>query len=98
MHPRNAGYEPGNHWVQCDRCPAERRAKDMRKEWNGLWVCKDRCYEPRHPGDFVRGVKENIAAMNPVRTVPEPISSGVEFEDHEQGVPSGTFTGNNNTL
>jgi len=30
----------------------------MKKEWTGLWVCKA-CWEPRHPQDSVKGVKDH---------------------------------------
>lgn len=39
----------------CDRCGFERMNSDLRKEWTGLMVCKDTCWEARHPQDFVRG-------------------------------------------
>lgn len=54
MHGRNPGYRPGDHWMVCDRCGFDYRFSQMRKTWDGLWVChKD--WEPRHPQDFVRG-------------------------------------------
>ena len=43
----------------CDRCGFERWNHQIRLEWNGLRVCADTCWEPRHPQDFVRGVPDN---------------------------------------
>jgi hypothetical protein len=52
-------YIPGNHWMICDRCGFKYRRSEMRKEWNGAWVC-EADFEPRHPQDYmVRGRKDN---------------------------------------
>ena len=48
-------YLHGENNVICDRCGFKRKSKDLKKEWNGLWVCADKCWEPRQPQDFVRG-------------------------------------------
>lgn len=64
------GYEPGNYWVICDRCGFKRRINTVRKEWNGLLVCFPECWEPRHPQDFVRAVrdKQRVPIARPDRT------------------------------
>jgi len=59
-HAQNPGYRPGNNWVTCDRCGFERRASDIKTEWNGLEVCSDTCFETRHPQDFLRAKEESI--------------------------------------
>lgn len=66
---RSPGYQPGNHWVICDRCGFATRSQDARKTWDGLVVCPED-YEPRHPQDFVRARTDTIAAQGLVR--PEP--------------------------
>ncbi len=53
----------------CDRCGAKRWAEELRKEWDGLMVCADTCWEPRNPQDFVRGVQDK---QNPPWVRPEP--------------------------
>jgi len=57
----------------CDRCGAEYHAKQLRQEWTGLRVCSGHgtrdCWEPRHPQEFVRGVKDKQA---PPWVRPEP--------------------------
>lgn len=60
----------------CDRCGFERWNGQLRKEWTGLMVCKDTCWEPRHPQDFVKGKPDR---QNPpwVRPEPEPIDVSV---------------------
>ena len=64
---RNPGYESGNHWVECDRCGCDIREKDAKETWDGLVVCPDD-FETRHPQDFVRGRREEIAAKGLVRS------------------------------
>ena len=32
----------------CDRCGFQYYYLDLKKEWNGLFVCPE-CYEPKHP-------------------------------------------------
>lgn len=60
---RNGGsfYRKGDNNLICDRTGFKIKASDSRKEWNGLVVHKDE-WEERHPQDYVRGVKEKIAA------------------------------------
>lgn len=56
----NPGFRPSDYWMTCDRCGHEYRQSRMKKEWNGLIVCKD-CWESRQPQDFVRSRHEKIA-------------------------------------
>jgi len=46
----------------CDRCGFKYKSFQLRAEWNGLRTCDgpntNGCWEPRHPQDFVRGVKD----------------------------------------
>lgn len=51
--------------VICDRCGFKKKRSECLKEWTGLIVCRDGCYEPRHPQDFVRGRVDK-------QTVPDP--------------------------
>lgn len=54
MHTRNPGYQPGNYWLECPVCGFDYRFSDMRKNWNGEWVCyKD--LDTRNQQDFVKG-------------------------------------------
>ena len=58
-------YIPGGFYRICERCGFKRRNWDTRKEWNGLIVCADTCWEARHSQDFVRGRIDR-------QTVPDP--------------------------
>lgn len=64
-HTRNAGYQPGSHWVECQRCSFDIRAKDIRKEWTGLLVCPE-CWEPRHTLDVIRSKPDRESPKGPV--------------------------------
>ncbi len=51
-------YKPGDNNAVCDRCGWTFKASTLKKTWDGLWVCA-RDWEPRHPQDFVRSVKDD---------------------------------------
>jgi len=53
----------GEPKVRCDRSGLVFNARDMRREWNNLIVHKD-FYEPRHPQEFVRGVRDDQAVRH----------------------------------
>lgn len=54
-----ADYLKIGDWnAQCDRCDFKWKASKLRKTWDDLYVCP-KCWEPRHPSDFVRGVKDD---------------------------------------
>ncbi len=53
-------YKPGDNNAICDRCGKPFKASELKKTWDGLWVCR-RDWEPRHPQDFVRGVKDDMS-------------------------------------
>jgi hypothetical protein len=89
-HPANAGFQAGNHWVNCPRCAFDYRASEMRKEWTGQYVCH-KCWEPRHPQDFVRVSRDSIAPVGPVNAEPEPVYRTVDGEDQLEPTPSMTF-------
>lgn len=47
-------YKPGVWNCICDACGRKRKSDEVRKRWDGFIVCKDTCWEPRHPLDFIR--------------------------------------------
>jgi NAD-dependent SIR2 family protein deacetylase len=47
----------GSWNATCDRCGFKFKGEDLRKEWQGFMVCET-CYEPRHPQDLIRSVKD----------------------------------------
>lgn len=57
MRRRNV-YKKGDNLVTCDRCGFTIYASESKMTWDGLVVCPDD-WEPRHPQDYLRGVKED---------------------------------------
>lgn len=96
-HSRNPNFIAGDFWVVCDRCGLDYRRSQTKLEWTGLLVCND-CWEPRHPQDFVRAIKDTVAPETDSRPVPTPVY--VDTSDWETGsgdaytVPSGNSFGN----
>lgn len=54
--PKN-NWTPGDYNFICDRTGFKGKKSEMRKEWTGLWVRKEK-WEPRHPQDLLRGRKD----------------------------------------
>lgn len=46
-------YKHGSWNAVCDRCGFEFKMHQLRKDWQGLMVCRED-WEPRHPQDFLR--------------------------------------------
>ncbi len=91
MHPRNAGYQPGNYWTVCDRCGMDFRIDEMRTTWEGLLVCADD-WEPRHPQEYVRAVADQVAPDGEVRPPPaQDTFIQVSYTITHPGIPDGTF-------
>jgi len=60
-------YRKGNWKTICDSCGRIVLATELQLRWDGFMV-DNRCWEPRQPQDFVRGVADYQA---PVFTRPE---------------------------
>jgi hypothetical protein len=57
-------YVKGDYNVISDRDGGKYKRSECRKEWNGLLVHRDE-WEPRHPQDFVKGVKDDMSVPDP---------------------------------
>jgi hypothetical protein len=57
-------YVEGDFWRICDRCGNKYRQSVTKKTWDNLIVC-ERCFETRHPQDFVKGKKDSQSVPNP---------------------------------
>lgn len=57
---------------RCDRCGFTKSNSSLRKEWTGLMVCEDTCFERKHPQMSLRGVadRQNLPWTRPE---PEPV-------------------------
>lgn len=49
----------------CDRCGHRYLLNSLRKEWNGLMVCTDGCFEPKHPQLTPKPSFDKQAVENP---------------------------------
>ena len=84
-----SNFKKGDHKAVCDICGFLFHASKLKKQWDGLYVCKDD-WSPRHPQDFVRGRKDD-------QTVAWTRSEGADVETDTSGwvapdsVPDGTF-------
>lgn len=50
-------YAPGDWNVTCFRCGRKRKSSELRKQWQGFYVCPEH-WEPRHPQDYVKSVPD----------------------------------------
>ena len=63
----------------CDRCGYQYPYLDLKKEWNGLFVCSE-CFEPKHPQlDPPYSRPDPEALQNPRPDRVEPIVVPVGF-------------------
>ena len=57
---RSDFWSSGDYNAICDRCGFKFKFSELKKEWDGLYVCTaNGCWEPRQPQDFVRGVNDH---------------------------------------
>lgn len=82
--------------VVCDRCGTYQKSGDVTKTWDGLIVCKPEikrgCFEPRHPQDFVRAVKDDQSVPF---TRPDPGDRFVDVTFNCDVMEMVPFTGSN---
>lgn len=64
-------YVHGDSNALCDMCGFKFKSSKLRYNWKGQRVCQND-WEPRHPQDFVRGVKDDQRAPDP-RPEPEDV-------------------------
>ena len=57
----HADYLSLGDWnALCFFCNKKYKANELKKYWTGVWVCP-KCWEPRQPQDFVRGIPDDQA-------------------------------------
>ena len=72
-----SNYIRGNWKAICESCGRVVKASELRQRWDGFMV-DNRCWEPRQPQDFVRGVADYQA---PPFTRPEQSDVFILFCD-----------------
>jgi len=65
-------YKPGDWNAICEVCGQKFKASKLKRRWDGLLVCK-RDWEPRHPQDFVRGVKDKQSVPFTRKETPDSV-------------------------
>jgi len=80
-------YRPGDHYTTCDRTGFKVRASETKVEWTGARVRKQ-SWEARHPQDFVRGRKDNMAADG---YQPVPLLMGPLLTETTAAAAAGAF-------
>lgn len=74
----------------CDRCGEKRKSKDLKKTWDGYYVCPESCWEVRHPQDFLRGVKDDQSVPWTRPEQPDQVTDNSSWAT-PTSVPKGTF-------
>ncbi len=82
-------YEPGQHNMECRSCCGYFKAREMVKQWNGLWVCF-KCVDP-YPAHIFRR-DPPMKDPKPLKEVQGPESEIEEFNqywvvDHYEDLP-----------
>jgi len=54
-------YQKGDYRAICDLCGLKKWASECRKTWDGLFVCADTCWQPRHPQDIIFTIAEDTS-------------------------------------
>lgn len=62
-------FREGDPPAICQRCGSKVHISEIRREWTSARVCRD-CWDPRHPQEFVRGVRDRQQV--PGGALPEP--------------------------
>ena len=89
------GWELGKWLVICERCARKRVSDEVAKEpWTNLMVCKDTCWEPRHPQEFIRAKPDpqGVPFTSPEATDRETnIDYDTTTGTQNHTIPDGTF-------
>lgn len=70
----------GGTWGICDDCGDKRRLYELKRNWQGLRVCQDTCWEPQHPQDKPPIPRKIVQIIDP-----RPQPAMVFMEDTDEG-------------
>ena len=73
-------FHSGNHLVICDRCGFKKLRTECRKEWTGLLVCSDTCWEAKHPQLTIKP-KKDMQAVKDARPEVDDIYLSTAYAD-----------------
>lgn len=91
--PRLTYYVEGSWNATCDCCGRGFKFGDLQKRWDGAWACSA-CWEPRHPQDFVRGVKDNPSVPIARPRTGMPLGPGLWVNNASAVIPWTNSLGN----
>lgn len=84
-------YTVGEWYACCQVCGKKLLSSKIEKRWDGLYTCKED-WEPRHPLDFVRSVRETSNKLPFVAPRPAEVDvSPTYLADPNNVKPTGTF-------
>lgn len=72
----------------CDTCGFKYKLSELTMDWRGLMLC-EKCWEPRHPQEFLRGVpdKPSEGVENPRPDTP-PVFTGNGYAVNTPSFPA----------
>lgn len=69
-------YLKGGWNVICDRCGFKKKNTELKLEWDNLLVCKNGCWEPRQPQDYIRAIPDGYPVPMPRPEAPDVFING----------------------
>lgn len=91
-------YKSGDWNFHCDVCGLKRKSSESRQRWDGAITCRE-CWEPRHPQDFIRSVKDDqsVEFSRPENFIllenrTDGLPNTIVVVPAESGAAGGTFT------
>lgn len=82
-------FKLGDYSAICDMCGFSFKASQLKKTWNGFWVC-EKDYEPRHILDFIK-VPKPTAPLPFTRPEPADTFVSVTYISESTGVQEQTI-------
>jgi hypothetical protein len=70
-------YSDGNNNVICDQCGKKFKTPKLKKQWDGIYTC-NRCWDYRHPQEFLRGVVDKTAPTLSRPEAPDTFTEGAQ--------------------
>jgi len=87
-------YKKGTWNAVCMVCDKKVKADQLRKRWDGVWVCEED-WEPRHPQDLIKTPRDESNKLPFTSVELDGPNVGPTYTIPLEPVPPGTF--NNGT-
>lgn len=53
-------YRDGDYNAICDSCGYKYKFSSLKKRWDNIYCCY-KCFEIRHPQDYLKGIRDNMS-------------------------------------